>query len=163
MIVYGRGKYARTEGEAEGLIDDIINNLAQRVIDPSGYETVPERAVLCIVGDDYPERTNNRHANNCLYVSVNTQGEYGALKWWTNNVSDGAPKDDVSRFVWTSGSPNPPAADPGLISDPGTPSYYPRKAAIPIKQVREAVEEFCRARTGARPECVSWLLLEQSV
>ncbi|MFD8966709.1 Imm1 family immunity protein [Streptomyces sp. NPDC059568] len=78
-------------------------------------------------------------------------------------MPDGAPEDDVSRFVWTSGSPNPPAADPGLISDPGTPSYYPRKAAIPIKQVREAVEEFCRARTGARPECVSWLLLEQSV
>ncbi|MFE1963257.1 Imm1 family immunity protein [Streptomyces sp. NPDC059479] len=162
MIVYGRGKYARTEEEVEWLIDDIINNLAQRVIDPSGYETVPERAVLCIVGDDYPERTNNRHANNCLYVSVNTQDEYGALKWWTTQAPESETEKDVFKFVWTSMNPNPPSFDPLLVKDPGAGDCYPREAAIPVAQVREALEEFCRSRTGKRPECIEWQLLEQS-
>ncbi|MFE3661148.1 Imm1 family immunity protein [Streptomyces sp. NPDC059165] len=41
--------------------------------------------------------------------------------------------------------------------------YYPREAAIPRAQVREALEEFCRARSGQRPECIPWLLLDQTV
>ncbi|MEV6400547.1 Imm1 family immunity protein [Streptomyces sp. NPDC051907] len=33
-------------------------------------------------------------------------------------------------------------------------AYYPQEAAIPKTQVRDALEEFCRARTGQRSECI---------
>ncbi|MFC7994034.1 Imm1 family immunity protein [Streptomyces pilosus] len=74
-----------------------------------------------------------------------------------------APEGHASRHVWTSGNLNPPSCDPQLVEDPGSPTYYPREAAIPVPQARAAVEEFCRERTGARPECIPWLLLNQSV
>ncbi|MFI1727661.1 Imm1 family immunity protein [Streptomyces acidicola] len=155
--------YARSEQEVDVLIDHIMSNLIQEGTTPDGFEIVPERAVISIVKGKYPEETDERWPSNFLYVSVNTKNGHGALKWWTSKVPDGAPENDISRFVWTSGNPNPPSFDPELIADPGDPSYYPREAAIPVAQVRAALEEFCRTRTGARPECVPWLLLDQSV
>ncbi|MFJ3159686.1 Imm1 family immunity protein [Streptomyces kanasensis] len=155
--------YARSEREIDSLIDHIMNDLTQRGETPDGFEIVPERAVVSIVEGKYPEETDERWASNYLYVSVNTEKGYGALKWWTSKVPDEAPEDHISRFIWTSGNPNPPAFDPELIADPGNPTYYPRRAAIPATQVREALEEFCRVRTGERPECIPWLLLDQTV
>ncbi|WP_078492724.1 Imm1 family immunity protein [Streptomyces griseorubens] len=155
--------YARSEDEVDALVDHIMNDLTQRGTTRDGFEIVPERAVVSIVPGKYPEETDERWPSNYLYVSVNTKNGYGALKWWTSKVPDEAPEDDISRFVWTSGNPQPPSFNPELIEDPGSPSYYPREAAIPVAQVRAALEEFCRTRTGARPESVPWLLLDQSV
>ncbi|MHB9859482.1 hypothetical protein [Streptomyces sp. YIM S03343] len=87
MIVYSRGKYARSEEEVKVLVDDVMENLEQRVADPSGYETLPERASVCIVEGKYPEETDERQADNCLYVSINTHEGYGALRWWTTKKS----------------------------------------------------------------------------
>ncbi|MGW7401748.1 Imm1 family immunity protein [Streptomyces cyaneofuscatus] len=155
--------YARTQKEIDSLIDHIMSGLIQAGRTLEGFEVVPERAVLSIVKGKYPEEIDERWPSNYLYVSLNIQNGYGALKWWTTSVPDEAPEDDVARFVWTSGALSPPPFDPELISDPGTPSYYPREAAIPAQCVREALEEFCRTRTGARPNSVPWQLLEQSV
>ncbi|MFK0121649.1 Imm1 family immunity protein [Streptomyces sp. NPDC090994] len=155
--------YARSEQEVDALIDHIMNELIQEGKTPDGFEILPERAVVSIVEGRFPEETSERWPSNYLYVSVNVKNGYGALKWWTNKVPASAPEDDISRYVWTSGNPNPPSFDPALIADPGNPSYYPREAAIPVAQVRAALEEFCRTRTGERPDCVSWLLLDQSV
>jgi hypothetical protein len=155
--------YARSEQEIDALIDHIMNDLIQGGETPDGFDIVPEQAVVSIVKGKYPEETDERWASNYLYVSVNTRSGYGALKWWTSKIPEGASEDDVSRFIWTSGNPNPPSVDPEVIADPGTPAYYPREAAIPSLQVREALEEFCRARTGKRPECIPWLLLDQTV
>ncbi|MFB7501557.1 Imm1 family immunity protein [Streptomyces sp. NPDC056161] len=167
MIVLGTthagGFYARTEQQVDALIDHIMHDLIQEGRTPDGFEIMPEKAVVSIIKGKYPEESDERWASNYLYVSVNTKNGYGALKWWTNKVPDGAPEGDISRFIWTSGNPNPPSFDPELISDPGTPSYYPPEAAIPVTQVRKVLEEFCRTRTGARPESVSWLLLDQTV
>ncbi|MFE2039696.1 Imm1 family immunity protein [Streptomyces sp. NPDC059477] len=155
--------YAQTEQEVAALVEHIMNDLIQSGRTPDGFEIIPERADVSIVPGKYPEETDERWPSNYLYVSVNTRSGYGALKWWTNKVSPGAPEDDLSQFIWTSSSPNPPSSDPMLISDPGTPTYYSREAAIPVSQVRKALEEFCRDRTGERPNSVSWLLLEQTV
>ncbi|MFI8105365.1 Imm1 family immunity protein [Streptomyces sp. NPDC086023] len=155
--------YARSEEEIAGLIEHLITGLQQGSQTPDGFAIMPERAVVSIVPGKYPEETDERWANNCLYVTVNTRNGYGALKWWTTNVPDDADSDHLSRFIWTSGNPSPPDFDPKLISDPGTPTYYPPQAAIPVAQVREVLEEFCRTRTGERPESVRWLLLEQTV
>ncbi|MFS8365052.1 Imm1 family immunity protein [Streptomyces sp. CWNU-52H] len=140
-----------------------MSDLIQEGRNPDGFEIIPEMAVLSIVKGKYPEESDERWPNNYLYVSVNTQNGYGALKWWTTSIPEGSPEDDVNRSVWTSGVSDPPSFDPWLISDPGNPSYYPREAAVPVELVREAVEEFCRSRTGARPRCVPWQRLEQSV
>ncbi|WP_405769589.1 Imm1 family immunity protein [Actinacidiphila glaucinigra] len=167
MIVLGgfnEGEvYARTEREVDGLIDRVMSDLLQKGVTSDGFEIVPERAVISIVKGQYPEETDERWPSNYLYVSVNTKSGYGALKWWTSEVPEGAPEGDVTRFVWTSGSLNPPSFDPELLADPGDPRYYPREAAIPLALVRAALDEFCRLRSGGRPECVPWLLLDQSV
>jgi hypothetical protein len=155
--------YARSEEEIDALVDHIMNDLIQKGETPDGFEIVPEMAVVSIVDGKYPEETDEKWASNYLYVSVNTRNGYGALKWWTSKVPEAASEDDITRFVWTSGNSNPPSFDPELIEDPGTPKYYPREAAIPIPQVRSALEEFCRARTGGRPTCIPWLMLDQSV
>ncbi|MFC7994032.1 Imm1 family immunity protein [Streptomyces pilosus] len=160
VIVYGRGKYAQTEEGVRDLIDDVMTNLEQRVVDSSGYETVPECASFCIVEGKYPEETDKRHADNCLYVSVNTRDSYGALRWWSTQAPTDEAEADVCQFVWTSVSSNPPSFDPLLVKDPGSGECYPRGAAIPIAQLREAVEEFCRNRTGKRPQCIEWQLLD---
>ncbi|WP_306324807.1 Imm1 family immunity protein [Streptomyces venezuelae] len=162
MIVYGRGKYARTGEEVDDLIHEIINTLAQRVVDPSGYETVPERAVVCIVEDDHPEKSTRWHADNCMYVSVDIESGYGALKWWGTQRAGSKVSSDVFKSVWTSMNPSPPDRDPLLIKDPGAGDCYPPEAAIPAAQVQEALEEFCHLRTGDRPECIKWQLLDQS-
>ncbi|TRV73339.1 hypothetical protein FKN01_27655 [Streptomyces sp. 130] len=162
MIVSGRGKYARTEREVQHLIHEVMTDLAQRQIDPSGYETVPERAVLCIVEDDHEERSNRWSADNCLYVSVDIESGYGALRWWGKRRPTSRASASIFDSVWTSLNSSPPATDPLLIMDPGAGDCYPRTAAIPVPRVREALEEFCGLRTGERPECIEWQLLDQT-
>ncbi|WP_338672182.1 Imm1 family immunity protein [Streptomyces sp. SCSIO 30461] len=155
--------YAHSEHQIDSLIDHIMSDLVQKGETDDGFEIVPERAVVSIAKGKYPEETDERWATNYLYVSVNTRNGYGALKWWTSEIPEGAPNEDVSRFIWTSGNPNPPSFDPELVADPGNPTYYPREAAIPKAQVRDALKEFCSARTGQRPKCIPWLLLDQTV
>ncbi|MFC7994033.1 hypothetical protein ACFUV2_32650 [Streptomyces pilosus] len=58
-----------------------MNDLIQLGVTPDGFEIVPERAVLSIVDVQYSEKTDRRWPNNFLYVSVNTERGYGALKW----------------------------------------------------------------------------------
>ncbi|MFJ8601359.1 Imm1 family immunity protein [Streptomyces shenzhenensis] len=161
MIVAGsthRGDtFARSEREVDALVDRIINDLRQSGRTADGFEIMPERAVVCIMQED------EKWPSNHLYVTVNKSNGYGALRWWTDKAPEGAAGDHISRFIWTSGSPNPPAFDPQLILDPPTPLYYPREAAIPISEVREALEELCRKKTGERPTCISWQLLDQTV
>lgn len=167
MIVYcgsGSGEhYASTEREIETLIDQAVNNTRQRSVTSNGFEIVPERVDFSIVKGKYPEETDERWPTNYLYVSVNSKNGYGALRWWTNNIPDKAPADDPSRLVWTSKGEIAPPFDPELIADPGGPRYYSPAAAIPLAQLRKALEEFCRLRTGERPTCISWQLLEQFV
>ncbi|MHB9859484.1 Imm1 family immunity protein [Streptomyces sp. YIM S03343] len=71
-------------------------------------------------------------------------------------------EEDIFRSVWTSMNPEPPSSDPLLIKDPGGGECYPRETAIPVTQVRDAIEEFCQSRTGKRPECIEWELLDQT-
>ncbi|WP_084792014.1 Imm1 family immunity protein [Actinopolyspora mortivallis] len=50
-------------------------------------------------------------------------------------------------------TPNPdeePAVD--LLTDGGTPHFFPRSAVLPVGEIRKALREF--SRTGRRPECV---------
>ncbi|GAA3087367.1 Imm1 family immunity protein [Streptomyces roseofulvus] len=156
--------YARSEEEIDDLIDHIMNDLIQGGITPDGFQVMPEYATVCIVEGEYPEETAERWPSNYLHVAVNTSNGYGALRWFSTVTPEGADESHVSRFVWISqNSEDPPSFDPGLILDPPTPIYYPREAAIPVAMVREALEEFCRVRTGERPRCIGWMLDQSSL
>ncbi|PZT75714.1 MULTISPECIES: Imm1 family immunity protein [unclassified Streptomyces] len=167
MIIYcgsGSGEvYARSDQEVADVIDQVINSSTIRSLTEEGFEVVPDRFDFSIVGGVYPDETNERWPNNYLYVSVNSKIGYGALRWWTSRIPEGVAEGDMRRFVWTSKGETPPPVDPELIADPGGPRYYEPGAAIPLVELRKGVEEFCRMRTGDRPECISWQLLGQSV
>ncbi|MER5737318.1 Imm1 family immunity protein [Streptomyces sp. NPDC002262] len=162
MIVVGgthRGTvYARSDEEIRKLVDHVMCDLVQGGITSDGFEQMPEYATICIVGDRYPEEINQRWPSNYLHVTVNTGNGYGALRWLTTNPPAGASGDHMSNFVWISKSLTPPDFDPRLILDPPTPLYYPTESALPVEKVRAVLEEFCRVRTGERPESIEWML-----
>lgn len=162
MIVAGETEagavFARSDAEVADLIDHIMTGLNQGGRTADGFETPPEFGTLAIVEGEYPQETNERWPISYLQVSVNTSNQYGALTWYTTRTPEGAGNDHISQFVWISHNPNPPLLDPRLILDPGTPIYFPIEAALPVAQVREAAEEFCRVRTGDRPECIQWMV-----
>jgi immunity protein Imm1 of predicted polymorphic toxin system len=89
-------------------------------------------------GDDWPD--------NYLVVSVNRSTGYGALIWYV--TKDFPQQDGVYGQIWISDNPRPPDFDPRVVSDPGEPAYHDPRSAIPVADVRAALEEFCR--TGHR-------------
>lgn len=93
-------------------------------------------------------------AESYLRAAVNRTTGYGALIWWADGTRDG--RTEVDSWIWISDNPEPPAFDPRVVADPGYPLFHHPRSALPINQVRAALEEFARLGTGDRPECVSW-------
>ncbi|WP_158578520.1 Imm1 family immunity protein [Spongiactinospora rosea] len=90
-----------------------------------------------------------------LHVALNRRYGYGALIWF---VDEQFPKaGGVYDSVWVSDNPEPVDFDPRIVSDPGYPLFHDPASAIPASQVQEAVEGFCRAYSGDRPQCVGWV------
>ena len=106
--------------------------------------------------------SNRRHAgsgvdwpDNLLRVAASGSTGYGGLIW---SVSRKHPvKGGIFDHVWVSDNPAPPDFDPRVVSDPGAPRFHDPRSVLPLAQVREAVEEFCRTGTGMRPESVRWV------
>ncbi|WP_176798016.1 Imm1 family immunity protein [Actinopolyspora mzabensis] len=46
-----------------------------------------------------------------------------------------------------------------LLTDGGTPSYFPRSAALPLGDIRKALVEF--VSTGKRPAGVDWACFDR--
>ncbi|MGA4863687.1 Imm1 family immunity protein [Streptomyces lavendulocolor] len=90
-----------------------------------------------------------------LRVAVNQHHGYGALVWFTDDAFPAS--GGVYDSVWVSDNPEPPHFDPRVVSDPGYPIFYDPSSALPVTQIRAAVDEFCNARSGARPECLNWV------
>ncbi|WP_326575261.1 Imm1 family immunity protein [Actinacidiphila glaucinigra] len=100
--------------------------------------------------------------NNFLVVSINKETGYGGLIWFVNAGYPGPETDEVLDNIWVSDNPNPPDFDPGVVSNPDEPYWFDLRSTLPAEQIEAAVEEFCRVRTGIRPECVQWTLGEVS-
>ncbi|MEV8322650.1 Imm1 family immunity protein [Kitasatospora sp. NPDC056731] len=90
-----------------------------------------------------------------LRVAANETTGFGAVIWFT----DGRPprRGGIYDDAWISDNPTPSRVDSSLVSDPGYPRFHDPASAIPLGQVRAAIEEFCRSGTGARPECIAWV------
>ncbi|UPT47303.1 MULTISPECIES: Imm1 family immunity protein [Streptomyces] len=135
-----------------------MSDLLQGGRTPEGFEIMPEHATVAIVEDGHPERAETLWPSSYLHVSVNASNGYGALRWFSTKPPNGENENHMNGFVWVSANPNPPTFDPRLILDASTPLYYPRESALPVAKVREALEEFCRVRSGVRPECIPWMV-----
>ncbi|MFJ3547291.1 Imm1 family immunity protein [Streptomyces rubiginosohelvolus] len=155
--------YARSEEEIVSLIDHIMSDLLQGGRTPEGFEIMPEHATVTVIEDGHSGRVEGMWPSSYLHVSVNTSNGYGALRWFSTTPPSGGGGDHINGFVWVSENPNPPTFDPKLILDSSTPLYYPRESAFPVAKVREGLEEFCRARSGERPECIPWMVDQHTV
>ncbi|MDR7320654.1 hypothetical protein J2S44_000904 [Catenuloplanes niger] len=94
--------------------------------------------------------------DNHLTVSVNPETGYGALMWC---VSDrvAAERGGVFGRVWLSDNPIPPDADPEVVADPGDGMLFDPGSTLPLSSVRAALAEFCRVRSGERPQGIAWV------
>lgn len=80
-----------------------------------------------------------------MTLAVDPEAGYGAIRWIGITVEDTGP------YV-THNSEAEPEVE--LLTDGGTPHYFPRSAALPLSDIRNALLEF--ASNGKRPECVQW-------
>ncbi|MGW2349701.1 Imm1 family immunity protein [Actinacidiphila glaucinigra] len=99
--------------------------------------------------------------DNVLSVGVDYDSGCGAILWYcTDRVAEqvtAATRTDMAEYAWVSWSANPPQVDPQIVSDPGCPSFFDHVSAIPLREVRSAVEEYYREGSGFRPTVVQWV------
>lgn len=151
-VIRRKWHYAETWDEMSTLITEVMENLDVET-------TVPYYSP----GDDaYFMFSDRRHVNgpdmpnNFLRISVNNSTGFGALIWF---VSEKHPVEGgIFDEVWVSDNPAPPDFDPRVVADPGEPAFHDPRSALPIPEVRVAVEEFCHAGTGYRPESIHWVI-----
>jgi hypothetical protein len=93
--------------------------------------------------------------DNNLRVAMNQKTGYGSVTWF---VTEACQKPGVVYdYIWISNNPSPPRFDPRVVADPCCPLFHDPSSTIPISQVVQVVEEFCRTGTGDRPECIDWI------
>ena len=105
-------------------------------------------ALLCFADERFHhDRRTAKDAKGRLLVAVNKETGYGALMWYQSG----------DRQVWVSDNPQPPNVDPRVVSDPGYPLFHDPASTLPLKQFRDALEEFCYSGTGERPKGLRWV------
>lgn len=92
---------------------------------------------------------------NTLIVSMNKETGYGGLIWFVTGGYPGVGECEMET-ICVSDNPTPPNFDPQVVAEPGEPYFFEPRSTLPIDQIEKALEEFCRSRTGMRPECVRW-------
>lgn len=102
------------------------------------------------------EAGRNGLPSNFLSVACNHSTGYGALVWCVDQVSFPR-KGGIHASVWVTDNVEPPEFDTGVIMDQDVEECHDPRSTIPLHQVRQAVEEFCRLGTGDRPESVRWV------
>jgi hypothetical protein len=91
-------------------------------------------------------RPRDRSARSVLVVTVNHG--WGAVYYRRHDL-----------YAWITRSPQPAPDAPELLFDPEAGTNYPAGAAIPVDQLRRAIEEYLR--TGERPTSLDWQEAEQ--
>ncbi|GAA1526430.1 hypothetical protein GCM10009678_04840 [Actinomadura kijaniata] len=95
--------------------------------------------------------------DSILDITINARTGYGALRWTVSADTTVPVAPEIAEHLWLSDNPIPPRIDPSVFADPWLPSYHHPHSALPVAQIRAAVEEFCRSRTGQRPACIGWI------
>jgi hypothetical protein len=87
-----------------------------------------------------------RSARSVLVVTVNRGWGAGYFR-------------DPDKWAWITHNPQSTAEPPDLLFDPEAGTDFPSSAAIPVGQLRRAIEQFLQ--TGQRPTRVEWREAEQ--
>ncbi|MGW8697260.1 Imm1 family immunity protein [Streptomyces eurythermus] len=138
--------YLTTASETQEYLDRIFTEEKQE-----GYLSVDFQII----------RNDEAVMDNILGVGLDYTSGYGALLWYCDGefseevaAVSGA---EVAEHVWVSRNPSPPEADPRVVCDPWSPSYFNRVSVIALDGVRPVVEEYFRESTGLRPAGVEWV------
>lgn len=126
---------ARGMQESASLINEILR------LDHTDWETT------LLVGDvEFHQTAEGPYPNHQMRVSVRPSAGYAALNYADNS--------DPSMSIANSYNPARPLPDQYLIFNGATGSVFPRAAAIPIGDARNALNEWLRTRQ--RPTCIEW-------
>lgn len=151
-VSFGRERHrADTCEETSRLISEVMDNLKSERRVGQWYDP-GEDAWFSFY--DQAQNFHDDFPDSCLRVAVNRSTGYGALIWCVTQGS--ARRGGIYDSVWISDNSAPPAFDPRVVSDPGYPLFHDSRSALPLSDVRAAVEEFCRSDTGERPRCIGW-------
>jgi hypothetical protein len=127
-VMYGMTASAR-------LINEILN------LDHVAWETT------LYVGDIEFHRTKEGpYPNHQLRLSVRPASDLAALNYMDH--------DDPTMPIANSYNPKRPLPEVDLIFSGATGSVFPRSAAIPIADARDALNEWLSTRK--RPTCIEW-------
>lgn len=121
--------------ECTDLIDQILT------LDHTDWETT------LMVGDvEFHQTTEGPYPDHQMRVSVRPSAGYAALNY-TNN-------SDPAMSIANSYNPSRPLPGIYLIFNGDTGAVFPRVAAIPIADARNALNEWLLTRQ--RPTCIEW-------
>ncbi|MFF7458669.1 Imm1 family immunity protein [Kitasatospora sp. NPDC008115] len=140
----------------------LINSEEHHATDEAGAERIISKVMesldyggIAWLSIDKQIREEGVYADNTLKVVINRSTGYGGLVW---HVGTAYPEQGgIYSHTWISDNPEPPTTDPMLLSDPWHPVSMEPASALPLTKVREVLGEFCRAGTGDRPACISWV------
>ncbi|MEU5310729.1 Imm1 family immunity protein [Streptomyces sp. NPDC021562] len=153
-VIHGNYRYARSWSEMEPLIAEVTGNLRSERSDLP-WLAPGEIALFMFAEGCHSESVRDWWPDNTLQVAVNSETGYGGLVWFA--TQERVTKNEISEYIWVSNNPSPPEFDPRVVSDPGVPYFFEPRSALPVDQIRAALEEFCRLGTGDRPECIEWV------
>jgi len=121
--------------ESTALINEILT------LDHVDWETI------LMVGDiEFRQTPEGPYPDHQMRVSVRPSVGYAALNYTDNN--------DPSMSIANSYNPRRPPPDVYLVFNGDIGSVFPRTAAIPIANARNALTEWLRTRQ--RPTCIEW-------
>ncbi|MFE4826697.1 Imm1 family immunity protein [Streptomyces sp. NPDC056672] len=153
-VIHGRYYYAESWSEKAGIVAEVMENLRSERRDQP-WISPGEVASFMFADGRHSESVRDWWPDNTLQIAVNSETGYGGLVWFA--TQERVTKNDIAEHIWVSDNPRPPDFDPRVVSDPGVPYFFDSRSALPLDQVRAAVEEFCRLGSGDRPECIEWV------
>jgi hypothetical protein len=121
--------------ESARLVDEILK------LDHKDWETT------LLVGDvEFHQTSEGPYPDRQMRISVQPSAGYAALNYADNT--------DPKMSIANSYNPRRPLPEVYLIFNGTTGAVFPRAAAIPIADTRNALNEWLRTRQ--RPTCIEW-------
>ncbi|GAA2469651.1 Imm1 family immunity protein [Streptomyces mauvecolor] len=158
---FGRFHYAESAEEMREVVERFLSGFPAETVQAPGFELDCETASFGFMESAPGEGASVQWPDNSLEVTVNFSNGHGGLVWYVdaNRASEINEKtqSDMADWAWVSDNPEPVAFGPEILIDVHVPYYHDSRNALPVSRIRAALQEFCRAGSGARPESVHWV------
>lgn len=145
VAIKGEEYYPKSLEETTDLTAEVFRSSTPKEISPGVY-SVGTQAWFTVSEPDA------QSPSAYLRVTADERSGHGALSWWSSVQTGG-----MYDFFWLSDNPGPSCSGPDLVADPDSGECYEPASALPLAQVRAAIEEYCASGTGERPACIDWV------